>query len=60
VSALRVVVARGDPLERGRTLGYELADLIRHSLEFYWRYLVRRGVHAGELAGLLGPYLRSA
>jgi len=60
VSALRVVVARGDPLERGRTLGYELADLIRHSLEFYWRYLVRRGVHAGELAGLLAPYLRAA
>jgi hypothetical protein len=60
VSALRVVVARGDPLERGRTLGYELADLIRHSLEFYWRYLVRRGVHAGELAGLLSPYLQAA
>ncbi|HEU4398012.1 MAG TPA: C45 family peptidase [Actinomycetota bacterium] len=60
MSALRVVVARGDPLERGRTLGYELADLIRHSLEFYWRYLVRRGVHAGELAGLLAPYLRAA
>jgi isopenicillin-N N-acyltransferase like protein len=60
VSAVRVVVARGDPLERGRTLGYELADLIRNSLEFYWRYLVRRGVHAGELAGLLGPYLRAA
>ena len=60
MSALRVVVARGDPLERGRTLGYELADLIRHSLEFYWRYLVRRGVHAGELAGLLSPYLQAA
>jgi isopenicillin-N N-acyltransferase like protein len=60
VNALRVVVARGDPMERGRTLGYELADLIRHSLEFYWRYLVRRGVHAGELAGLLGPSLRAA
>jgi hypothetical protein len=60
VNALRVVVARGDPLERGRTLGYELADLIRQSLEFYWRYLVRRGVHAGELAGLLSPYLQAA
>ena len=60
MTALRVVVARGDPLERGRTLGYELADLIRHSLEFYWRYLVRRGVHAGELAGLLAPYLQAA
>ena len=60
MSPLRVVVARGDPLERGRTLGYELADLIRHSLEFYWRYLVRRGVHAGELAGLLSPYLQAA
>jgi isopenicillin-N N-acyltransferase-like protein len=55
-----VVVARGDPLERGRTVGYELADLIRGSLEFYWRYLVRRGVGAGELSGLLGPYLAAA
>jgi isopenicillin-N N-acyltransferase-like protein len=55
-----VVVARGDPLERGRTVGYELADLIRSSLEFYWRYLVRRGVGAGELPALLGPYLAVA
>lgn len=60
MSPVRVVVARGDPLERGRTVGYELADLIRGSLEFYWRYLVRRGVRAGELPGLLGPYLAAA
>jgi isopenicillin-N N-acyltransferase like protein len=60
VSPVRVVVARGDPLERGRTVGYELADLIRGSLEFYWRYLVRRGVGAGELPGLLAPYLAAA
>jgi isopenicillin-N N-acyltransferase like protein len=60
MSPLRVVVARGDPLERGRTIGYELADLIRGSLEFYWRYLVRRGVGAGELPGLLAPYLAAA
>jgi isopenicillin-N N-acyltransferase like protein len=60
MSPLRVVVARGDPLERGRTVGYELADLIRGSLEFYWRYLVRRGVRAGELPGLLAPYLAAA
>jgi isopenicillin-N N-acyltransferase-like protein len=60
MSPVRVVVARGDPLERGRTVGYELADLIRASLEFYWRYLVRRGVRAGELPGLLGPYLAAA
>jgi isopenicillin-N N-acyltransferase like protein len=60
MSPVRVVVARGDPLERGRTVGYELADLIRGSLEFYWRYLVRRGVGAGELPGLLGPYLAAA
>ena len=60
MSQVRVVVARGDPLERGRTVGYELADLIRASLEFYWRYLVRRGVGAGELPGLLGPYLAAA
>ena len=57
---MRVVVARGDPLERGRTVGYELADLVRQSLEFYWRYLVRRGVGAGELPGLLAPYLTAA
>ena len=60
MSPVRVVVARGDPLERGRTVGWELADLIRASLEFYWRYLVRRGVRAGELPGLLGPYLAAA
>ncbi|HEX3213298.1 MAG TPA: C45 family peptidase [Actinomycetota bacterium] len=60
MSPVRVVVARGDPLERGRTVGYELADLIRGSLEFYWRYLVRRGVRADELPGLLAPYLAAA
>jgi isopenicillin-N N-acyltransferase like protein len=60
VSPVRVVVARGDPLERGRTVGYELADLIRGSLEFYWRYLVRRGVGTGDLPGLLAPYLAAA
>ena len=60
MSPVRVVVARGDPLERGRTVGYELADLIRGSLEFYWRYLVRRGVGVGELPGLLAPYLAAA
>ena len=51
MSPVRVVVARGDPMERGRTVGWELADLIRSSLEFYWRYLVRRGVGAGQLPG---------
>ena len=60
MSPVRVVVARGDPLERGRNVGYELADLIRGSLEFYWRYLVRRGVSVGELPGLLAPYLAAA
>ena len=60
MSPVRVVVARGDPLERGRTVGYELADLIRGSLEFYWRYLVRRGVGTGDLPGLLAPYLAAA
>jgi isopenicillin-N N-acyltransferase like protein len=60
MSPVRVVVARGDPLERGRTVGWELADLIRQSLEFYWRYLVRRGVGAGDLPGLLAPYLGAA
>jgi isopenicillin-N N-acyltransferase-like protein len=60
MSPLRVVVARGDTLERGRTVGYELADMIRQSLEFYWRYLVRRGVGVGELPGLLAPYLAAA
>ena len=60
MSPVRVVVARGDPLERGRTVGWELADLIRGSLEFYWRYLVRRGVRADELPGLLAPYLAAA
>ena len=60
MSPVRVVVARGDPMERGRTVGWELADLIRSSLEFYWRYLVRRGVGAGQLPELLAPYLAVA
>src|SRR4029450_12556275 len=44
----------------GGTVGGELADLIRASLEFYWRYLVRRGVGTGEMPGLLAPYLAAA
>ena len=59
MSPIRVVVARGDPLEQGRTVGYELADLIRLA-----RVLLAlpgpRGVGAGELPGLLGLYLAAA
>ena len=60
MSALRVVRAAGPPLERGRTVGRALADLVDRSLAFYWRYLVRRGVEPAMLPGLLGPYLGAA
>jgi isopenicillin-N N-acyltransferase like protein len=60
MSALPVVRAEGPPLERGRMIGRGLAAPIARSLEFYWRYLVRRGVGPALLPDLLGPYLAAA
>ena len=44
MSGVRVVRAEGSPLERGRQVGRGLGDLIERSLDFYHRYLERRGV----------------
>jgi isopenicillin-N N-acyltransferase like protein len=60
VSALRIVRAKGDPYERGATVGRELRDLVNESVDFYHRYLHRRGVSSVELQDLLTPYLVSA
>ena len=57
---LRVVVAEGDGLERGRRIGSELADRIRSSVTFYHSYLERRGVSSERLQDLLTPYLVAA
>jgi hypothetical protein len=60
VSELRIVVAEGNPATRGRTVGRSLADMVERSLEFYHRYLDRRGVASPELQELLTPYLWAA
>jgi len=54
---LRVVRAAGDPATRGQRIGRELRDLINESIDFYHRYLSRRGVSSQELQDLLTPYL---
>ncbi len=56
---LRVVHAEGGPVERGRTIGRELADLIERSLAFYRGHLGRRGVEGG-LSTLVAPYRSAA
>ena len=57
MSPLKVVRARGDALGRGVTIGKELREEIHRSLDFYHRYLERRGVSSGQLHELLTPYL---
>lgn len=52
--------ARGDGLARGMHIGQELGDLIRASIDFYHRYLDRRGVSSEQLQDLLTPYLVAA
>jgi hypothetical protein len=54
---LQVVRARGDGMARGLQIGAELADPIQRSVEFYHRYLERRGVSSTTLQELLTPYL---
>jgi hypothetical protein len=57
---LRVVVAEGGPVDRGRTIGRELGDLIDQSLAFYRGWLARRGVGAAGLSQLVAPYRAAA
>ena len=60
MTELRVVHARGDGMARGRQIGGELSDLIQRSIEFYHRYLDRRGVSSTTLQDLLTPHLVAA
>jgi isopenicillin-N N-acyltransferase like protein len=60
VTGIRVVRARGDGLARGMQIGKELTDLIQSSIDFYHRYLSRRGVSSEQLQDLLTPYLMAA
>ena len=54
---LRVVRATGDAAARGQQIGRELRDLINESIDFYHRYLARRGVSSQQLQDLLTPFL---
>jgi isopenicillin-N N-acyltransferase like protein len=60
VSDLRVVRASGDAYTRGVVVGRELRELVNESVDFYHRYLHRRGVSSVELQDLLTPYLVAA
>src|SRR6266508_2151827 len=60
MSELRIVRAEGDPLQRGQHIGRELRDLVNESIDFYGRYMSRRGVSTQQLQELLTPYLVSA
>lgn len=60
MTQIRVVHTRGDGFTRGSQIGGELGDLIRASVDFYHRYLDRRGVSSEQLQDLLTPYLVAA
>jgi hypothetical protein len=60
MTELRVVRAHGEGMARGLQIGRELSDLIQRSVEFYHRYLERRGVSSITLQDLLTPYLVAA
>jgi isopenicillin-N N-acyltransferase-like protein len=57
VSAVDVVVAKGEALDRGITIGKQLFEPIHRSVAFYHRYLEKRGVSSERLQDLLTPYL---
>ncbi len=57
MSPLKVVRAEGDSLTRGAVIGSELGTEIHRSVDFYHRYLERRGVSSEQLQELLTPYL---
>ena len=60
MSEVRVIHARGAALARGQQIGRQLADLIQGSMDFYHRYLERRGISSPRLHDLLTPYLVAA
>ena len=55
-----MVHAQGEGFARGLHIGTELSAPIRDSVEFYHRYLDRRGVSSEQLQDLLTPYLVGA
>ncbi|MEW6059911.1 MAG: C45 family peptidase [Actinomycetota bacterium] len=57
---VRVVHADGDPNARGQQIGRALRDLINESVDFYHRYLSRRGVSSTQLQEVLTPYVVAA
>jgi len=54
---LTIVRAEGDPNARGQQIGRELRELVNESVDFYHRYLARRGVSSQQLQDVLTPYL---
>ncbi len=60
MGTLRVVRAEGDPAARGQQVGRELRDHINESVDFYHRYLSRRGVSSQQLTDLLTSHLVAA
>jgi isopenicillin-N N-acyltransferase-like protein len=58
--SIKVVRAEGEALGRGVTIGKELGEEIHRSVDFYHRYLERRGVSSEQLHELLTPYLVAA
>ena len=60
MGGLRIVRAEGDPNARGQQIGRELRDLVNESVDFYHRYLSRRGVSSQQLQDVLTPYLVAA
>lgn len=60
VTEIHVVNAQGEGFARGLHIGTELSAPIRDSVEFYHRYLDRRGVSSEQLQDLLTPYLVGA
>ena len=57
MTEIRVVRATGDGFGRGVQIGKELVEPIQRSIDFYHRYLDRRGVSSEQLQDLLTPYL---
>ncbi len=60
MSPVTVVRVEGDPGSRGQLVGRALRDPINRSIDFYHRYLSRRGVSSEQLQELLTPYLVAA
>lgn len=57
---MKVVVAKGEPGDRGRRIGSALADEIHRSLAFYRRYFERRGFDRARLEETLRPFVAAA